>query len=359
MSIWKLVKLNFSKSPAHFGELGIGIEETSERVRSDSLFSAWVSIYARLFDKVAVEELLQLFPTPEQPQLIPPFRISSTFIYREIGNDTIYYLPRPLKFPINYPEDDLNFFKTYKKLNFLPLKVWQRWYQGTGFDQEADVKELTTYTTKGKSEGNLNNCGTFDYKKAYKINQMPKVAIDRVTRATNFYHTGFVQFAWEKDSAGLYFLLQLSPEGEKLADKLQAALELLGEEGIGGERSSGAGRFTVIWSDLTDIWNDVTNFKSGNYHTLLSVFWDDSISTDFLTEASYEIQERGGWIAENQLRRKMVRMFSEGSVFISPPQGKLVNVTPDNFHRHRIYRSGISLTLPIKVQEKSNHGNCS
>ena len=48
MSKWKLVKLDFKNNPAHFGELGIGMEETSERVRSDTLFSAWVIAYARL-----------------------------------------------------------------------------------------------------------------------------------------------------------------------------------------------------------------------------------------------------------------------------------------------------------------------
>ncbi|MDJ0506872.1 MAG: type III-A CRISPR-associated RAMP protein Csm4, partial [Nostocales cyanobacterium LE14-WE12] len=63
MSVWKLVKLNFGNNPAHFGEVGIGMEETSDRVRSDTLFSAWITNYARLFRKDAVEELLQLFPT--------------------------------------------------------------------------------------------------------------------------------------------------------------------------------------------------------------------------------------------------------------------------------------------------------
>ncbi|MFB8790763.1 MAG: hypothetical protein U7123_18385 [Potamolinea sp.] len=48
MSTWKLVRLNFGRSSAHFGEVGIGIEETSERVRSDTLFSAWISAYASL-----------------------------------------------------------------------------------------------------------------------------------------------------------------------------------------------------------------------------------------------------------------------------------------------------------------------
>jgi CRISPR-associated protein Csm4 len=354
MSVWKLVELNFGRSPAHFGEVGIGMEETSDRVRSDALFSAWVSVYARLFGKNAVEELLQLFPSKEQPNLTPPFCISSTFIYRQVAQQekTIYYLPRPLKFPNNYPDDDLAFFKTYKKLTYLPLEVWQRWYQGNGFDTDTDTKELVTHTTTGGFQGELNILGTFDYNKAFKIAKVPKIAVDRVTRATNLYHTGFVQFEWEKNPAGLYFLLQLSADGEKLADKLQAALHLLGEEGIGGERSSGAGRFTVKWTKLPEIWQRVVNFSTGSYHTLMSLFWDTSITTDFLVKASYEIQERGGWIAENQVRRQMVRMFSEGSVFLTATEGKLVDVTPKSFKKHRIYRSGISLSLPIKVKDK-------
>ncbi|MEH2409434.1 type III-A CRISPR-associated RAMP protein Csm4 [Nostoc sp.] len=350
MSVWRLVKLNFGRSPAHFGELGIGIEQTSDRVRSDALFSAWVSVYARLFGKNAVEELLQIFPCEKRSQLIPPLRISSTFIYRQENEHTIYYLPRPLKFPINYPNEELEFFKTYKKLNYLPLEVWQRWYQGEGFIG-ADTEELIA-ETNGKSNGHLRQVGTFDYKKAVEIDQIPKIAVDRVTRATNLYHTGFVQFRSGENPSGLYFLLQLSPEGEKLADKLKATLHLLGEEGLGGERSSSAGRFQVEWLELPETWQKVVNFSAGNYHTLMSLFWDIPITTEFLNNASYDIQERGGWIAENQLRRKMVRMFSEGSVFIAPPAGKLVDVTPQGFKKHRIYRSGISLSLPIKAKDK-------
>ncbi|WP_414529934.1 type III-A CRISPR-associated RAMP protein Csm4 [Nodularia chucula] len=350
MSVWKLVKLDFERNLAHFGEVGIGLETTGDRICSDSLFSAWVSIYARLFGKEAVEELLQLFPTDKQPQLIPPFRISSTFIYRQVGENTIYYLPRPLKFPINYPDDDLAFFKAYKKLNYLPLEIWKRWYQGTGFTTD-DALELKNHTPD-KTQEKLAKAETFNYSKACKIQQLPKIAIDRNTRATNIYHTGFVQFDWDKNPAGLYFLLELSPEGEKLADKLQAALHLLGEEGIGGERSNGAGRFKVSWLKLPENWDKVVNFQSGNHHTLISLFWDDDITSDLLKNSSYEIQERGGWIAESQLRRQMVRMFSEGSVFSTLPQGKLVDVKPKEFTKHSIYRSGISLSLPIKVQEK-------
>lgn len=162
MNTWKLVKLNFGRSPAHFGELGIGIEETSERVRSDTLFSAWMSAYARLFGKVEVEKLLKRFPSEKYPEQRSPFRLSSTFIYRQNGTEEIYYLPRPQIFPINYPGDDgtdrgdLKFFKTYKTLHYLPLKVWHKWYQGEGFTK-CDRQELIDHTNKKKSDSFLDN----------------------------------------------------------------------------------------------------------------------------------------------------------------------------------------------------------
>lgn len=81
-----------------------------DRIHSDTLFSAWVSTYARLFGKVAVEELLKQF----QAEVEPLFRLSSTFIYRRVEGKTIYYLPRPFKRPMNYPEDDFEFAKEYK-----------------------------------------------------------------------------------------------------------------------------------------------------------------------------------------------------------------------------------------------------
>jgi CRISPR-associated protein Csm4 len=358
MSVWKLVRLNFGRASVHFGELGIGIEETSERVHSDTLFSGWINAYARLFGGTEVENLLQRFLNSPQP----PVRMSSTFIYRQKGRDFVYYLPRPSKFPRNYPErDDLAFFKTYKKLKYLPLNIWQRWYQGEGFTtegEECDRAELEATTKKSRASGVLHRAGAFDYGTTFKKDLLPKVAIDRVTRATNFYHTGFVQYEGEQNGngtnshSGLYFLLQFPEKNQDLENRLYAALNLLGEEGLGGERSSGAGRFDIDnWSDLSSEWQDVVKFERGNYHCLISLFWQFPLPPEFLQNSSYEITERGGWIGSpfsgQQLRRKKVQMFTEGSVFTSMLSGQLADVTPQEFNTHRIYRNGISLSLPI------------
>lgn len=366
MNEWKLIRLKFGRSTAHFGKLGIGMEETSERVRSDTLFSAWMSTYAKLFGKDAATNLLQQFNT--QAEL--PFRLSSTFVYQQLDEKLVYYLPRPLMFPPNYPVgDDLDFAKAYKSLKYLPLEIWQHWYQGDGFTKR-DHQELTD-KIKGGAKGALSQAGTFDYSKAFELSKVPKIAVDRTTRATNLYYTGFVQYQWRPNGnvpsdveslSGLYFIVHLP--NSNLENTFFAVLDFMGGEGIGGERSNGAGQFKVDWStcELTPLWKQVIEFSGANYHSLISMFWTNESSKlrELLPEtptlaASYELQERGGWIASpcsdgRQVRRQSVQMFAEGSVFPAIPEGKLADVTPEGFTDHRVYRSGISLSLPIKVQ---------
>jgi CRISPR-associated protein Csm4 len=363
MSHWKLVRLNFGQSSVHFGELGIGIEETNERVRSDTLFSALITAYARLFGANAVGNLLQQFI--EQPNK-PPFRLSSTFLYQQVGDKTIDYLPKPLQKPNNYPDNDLEFFKTYKKLSYLPVEIWHCWYQGDGFtssSKNSDCYQLIQETT-GKSNGNLREAGVFSYGKGFKKALIPKIGIDRITRATNLYHTGFVQFNCDSTKeSGLYFIIQFPQLNNALETQLKIALTWLGEEGLGGERSSGAGQFKFKWfesSQLSKTWQKVLNFPQQNHHSLISLFWEYPISEILLEDSSYELQKRGGWIystSGHQLLRKSIQMFTEGSVFKSEPSGKLADVTPDRFKQYRnwhpIYRSGISLSLPIKLQNES------
>jgi CRISPR-associated protein Csm4 len=373
MNNWKLVRLNFGRHPVHFGETGIGLENTTERVRSDTLFSAWISAYARIFGAQRVEDLLAQFTT--NPDL-PPFRISSTFVYRcpKDSKEVIYYLPKLLERPLGYPSDDLSFAKTYKKLHYLPLELWQRWYQGSGFSTQ-DRADLEAYTKHPEDQSTtLAKAGCFAYGEAFKAYTLPKVAVDRTHHATNFYHTGLIQFGWKasehdqdgwdkpgvENLAGLYFLIDFHTADPELEADLYQSLAILGEEGIGGERSSGAGRFTMQpWENLPTNWQAVVNFDQGNHYSLVSLFWQPELSQLQIGDsARYAIQERGGWIASpfsgRQLRRKKVQMFAEGSVFAHKPAGQLADVTPSGFTHHSIYRSGLALSLPVKLGASSS-----
>jgi CRISPR-associated protein Csm4 len=346
MSGWKLVKLDFQTNPVHFGELGIGMEETSERIHSDTLFSAWFSAYARLYPD-DIKALFDRFPIDNEQPIEPPFRVSSTFVYgsSDTAADT-YYLPTLLKLPTGYPHGDLKFAKAFRKLKFLPLSIWQRWYQGTGIN-DGEKDELLN------KNGKLAEAGTFKYSKIYSSQTLPKIAVDRIHNATNFYQTSFVYF----QNGGLYFLFYMPTPDDDLYRQLQAALNWLGDEGIGGERSSGAGRFRAEWLELTPAWEAVIHAKiDPPNRALISLFWDHSdVCCSYIEDENtrYQLQERGGWISARsgrQLRRKSVRMFMEGSIFSQPDRGRLAVVTPDELkgkNHHPIYRSGVSLSLPI------------
>ena len=59
--------------------------------------------------------------------------------------------------------------------------------------------------------------------------------------------------------------------------------------------------------------------------------------------AAYDLLARRGWVTSPEgghLRRQTVRMFAEGSVFPGggARPGRLVNVTPEAFAGHRVYR---------------------
>jgi organic radical activating enzyme len=108
--------------------------------------------------------------------------------------------------------------------------------------------------------------------------------------------------------------------------------------------------------ELSETWQKVLNYSKSTHYSLISLFWESQISESLIKDSSYELQKRGGWIyssSGHQLLRKSMQMFTEGSVFETQPVGQLADVTPDRFKQYRnwhfIYRSGISLSIPIKL----------
>ncbi|MFW6296043.1 MAG: type III-A CRISPR-associated RAMP protein Csm4, partial [Halothece sp.] len=105
-------------------------------------------------------------------------------------------------------------------------------------------------------------------------------------------------------------------------------------------------------------WEKLINFNDNSHYSLLSLYWQNPIPKNLISDAtSYQVESRGGWASSpfsgQQLLRKKLRMFSEGSVFPISPKGELADVTPPNFNLHKIYRNGISISLPIQLQQES------
>lgn len=140
---------------------------------------------------------------------------------------------------------------------------------------------------------------------------------------------------------------------------VEAALALLGDEGIGGDRSAGYGGFAI--EDVED--NFAPNFGNGARLSLSLLYpTRDEIEHGLLDPpAEYLITSRGGWATSPRaagLRRKVVNMLSEGSLVRDLGRrgyggSAMVLEAGEPWPDHPVYRLGLAVTIPIKPPDGS------
>lgn len=310
-----LVRLCF-KGPAHFGEVGLGLEESSVLLRSDTLFSALYHAWLRLHGSP------------------PPEGLTVTSAFPFTGGDLFF--PRPfLRLPGASPETTRRWGKELKGLRFVHHRYFFQWLKGVPFG-EGDIQAMLEEEKKLKS--------------AVVTIVRPQVTLDRLTRTSSLY---FLGETWFKEGAGLFFLARLPAE-----DRLpfEQALGFLGDEGIGGRRSHGYGVFSaeVVEFDLEEPHDQ-------NGYLTLSLFYPEEGELEQKKPVAYQLVERTGWLEGawgwGGLRHKRVLMFAEGSVFKGRVQGSLVDVTPPEFSAHKVYRNGRAFVVGVRIGGEASGGD--
>lgn len=253
-----------------------------------------------------------------------PLTISSAFPFQREK----IFLPMPKN---QFPQS-----KEFKHIPFLEKESFERILHGNDIDEV-----LSTDAVKEQQKNPL-----------YNIVIVPRVRVDRLGHPPQKDEASYFQFGQVvfNEGAGLYFFYHLSYDFDE--KKFKAAIRLLCDEGIGGDRSSGHGLFDEPqWKEIT---LNVPEKAEGVI--LLSLCNPDSESIKYLTESYYEIIERKGYMYspdEKQLRKRTVRMLSEGSV-ISAPSLKgnpVVDVAPEIFKKHKVLRYGLAFTIPCHVTD--------
>lgn len=319
-------KLRF-KEPTHFGQTGIDLENITEWVNSDTLFSALMNTAHAVHGCEFVSGYVDQF------RQHPPFLISSLFLYA--GEN--FFLPRPFS-DINIPTDQKRELgKSLKKLRWLVLEHFYRWNMGeTITGKDIEIMELAQA----------------EYKKSFAVDIRPRVSLDRATQNSSIYHCGYLYFA---ENAGLYGFV--APHDQTTIEKFKDLLVSLGEIGLGGEKTYGCGTFEVsAFERVSNLMKSILKNRADMY-SLLSLYYpsDDEMNTLDDDLIAYDIVRRRGWITSGRyalpLKRKSVGFISEGSVSRIPLNGAIVDVTPDNVMPdgldHRVYRYGYAFTAPF------------
>jgi len=342
-----------ARSPFHFGERGVGMEESSVILHSDTLFSALCLTLLELGEKL--EPFLERFPrqrfqvgkTGDVISGDPPFRISSAFPFWASENsekkERIFFFPKPfLPLQLDSSADDLRQSKDLKKIQFVSQALFESWLAGERLDFNSNplIQGKKIWMTPEERQ-------RIGVERIWVEETQPHVTVDRQTNASQVYAVGQVRFAAR---TGLFFLVEY--QDEKWKARLEKALRALGDSGVGGERSSGKGQFKLeIVEDFS-----LKTPSEPNAFTTLSLYWplEEEARAGILEGAAYGLILRRGWIGAlggMNLRRRGVRLLTEGSVFSRQPQGALADVKPLDPEEvpnvpHDVWRYGLAFSLP-------------
>ncbi|MBW2030051.1 MAG: type III-A CRISPR-associated RAMP protein Csm4 [Deltaproteobacteria bacterium] len=330
-------KLNFH-SPLHIAAHGIGYEQTEQVIHSDTLFSSIMTLWPHFYPEDDVESLCQE----------PPFILSSAFPFK--GQS--YFFPRPfVKIGKRREKDGAKVGKKIKDVKYVSLPVLESILQGKG--EELEFRDADTF-----QDGKFWDIGAGDNPDydslIFAEREVPRVTIDRHSNASEIFY--FSELVFEKD-AGLFFLAKFLEKGAR--KKLEAVLRLLGDEGIGGDKRAGKGLFHL---EIAEDFKVPLPPKPDSF-VCLSLYYPkkEEFKGGILGGASYNLVSRSGWIhvpGAMSLKRKSVRMFSEGSVFGSIGKSvygenpRVLDMSEDLGLKHNIYRYGTVFTLPM-VKENS------
>lgn len=321
-----IFKLKFT-SPVHFGDTGIDLENVLETVSSDTLFSALVnSISANLGSEEASKFVNDFIKEP-------PFIFTSLFpFYKEM-----FFLPKPMD--DSFIDENLKreLGKELKKINWLEKKDFLLWIKRESFSKEK-ITEIKSYQLFVKN--------------SYKKEIRPRVTIDRNTNQTTIYHCGYIYYSSE---AGLYGIVCF--KDKTYLNKFKLALNLLGQTGLGGEKTYGCGMFDVEIHEIDSVFNAILNINAEKL-TLLSLYHPEDKELSQLSDVleCYNFTRKKGWISSGRhslpLKRKSVGFITEGSVLKNAVKGKLVDVTPENIPanmlKHKVFRYGYAFTVPLR-----------
>ena len=333
------------RAPFHFGVRGVGVEATALTARSDTLFSALCITLRELRGEAELEVFLDQFPRAEDSNRDPPLLLSAGLPYA--GDVRLY--PRPL-LPVPGLENDPAEQKRQKKITFVSETIFRAWVSGSDVLQHYNRRNLLhsgrVWVTANECIALLDRFLDEDtgQVRMWAVGDVPRVTVDRVSSASSVYQAGQVRFA---PGAGLYLLVAW--RDDEWRDRFWETLQVLGDAGVGGERSSGSGLFTPLEPQPVDL-PDVEG--TARWVTLSSCWPLPSQEGMLGPGAAYRLENRRGWMDSpdgRNLRRKSVHMLEPGSVLRALPgqatYGGLADVTPKIFDAHVVWRYGLALPV--------------
>ena len=343
---FKLIKLYF-KGGLHLSQGKTDNYDSGQlRLHSDTLKSALFINALRLNPGLREKKGFK-----HQRSFFEKFKLSSAFPFVDAPAKSLFFLPKP-KMPIEINiEGEQADLKLTSKIEYIEKSTLQI------ISSKDNINAKTENFTANKKFFALGH--KLKDTEIFTTSTQQHVAIPRGGNqdGTSF----FVENIFFGENAGLYFLVSLKSEEEKFWNQVKACIKLLGDSGIGTDKSTGGGQFEAKFEELPFKWqSSALTGKQMN----LSLYWPQQSEVDYFDHASYSLIKRGGFIANAgnhhhlSIRKQSVYMFEEGSLFTAEAElkGRLGDLSPNKNAlikaeipalNHPVWRDGQAIFIPL------------
>ncbi len=349
----------------HFGKIAIGentgLDDTSTYIHSDTLFSAIINLADKIFDSTIADSLVANF----ESGLV---NISSGFYCLENKGKYIYFLPKPTNYnTLSTPKNH----KAIKKVQFISKKIWEenilpdKWNSNDCIILQdkfvlhiSELEKLVIPSLDKSPKGIAKAKASIRF---YSINTFPKVKVHKRVSTESLYYQTNLQIAdniikssspnaSERIQVHFYCLLNTTTEFEEGDNyqRLLTILEVLADEGIGGERNVGCGHLTAV-EVLDTPFEIMVNSVQQQYATL-SLSSPNPTNNDLAKFTHYDIITRGGRRTREggTLPLMRIKMIAEGAVCNDIVEGHIPSIATKGKTKPYL-RNGKAFCVPVAV----------
>lgn len=350
MKQYTYVKLAFS-GPLHLSRGKTEMDTADPILHSDKIKSAIAAAAFTLYGHWTQEEKEQFFRS---------FKVSSAFPYWKDE----FYFPTP-KVSLSHIDgvDEWKQGKKKKKIKYVDQSILEDILNDEQPKQysKASVQCIKADYKDGEhfdkdlviSDQVLPEQPLLASEVILRVN-VPRDRVNILVEDSGLYYQERLFFG---DGVGLFFFIEFLEEGAKFEGAVLSAIQLLGDSGIGSDRTNGNGHFDFQASEHYGKI-DIRTPNQASRQLLLSLYCphEQDDLPGLLKKSSYHILKRGGYIAQPlrdsylSYRKKSIHMFGEGSIFShATSKGVYHDLKPDLVPvDHPIWRDGRPIFLPLK-----------
>ena len=341
----------------HFGKYSLdadtALNDSDEIMHSDTLFSALVNIYQDLFGDA--QELVDAFTKAQ-------VKISSVLpCFQQRGN-YIWMLPKPVCFNLF----QANEYKVFRAIRYISKVVWENILNPLELEQKPETykllakKRYAVHKDEILLPSGLSGSAQEESYQSIAVSHLvtlPKVRVRDRPEDKTIYQVTVTEIA---DNTAIindlyvhyYFLLDTEVSlSELIQQQLMTAIQLLPENGIGGERNT-IGSLDSI--DIIENWELKMNHSISVNKVTASLLYPaekeraDLMYYRFMLRGGRRLGKKGMDETKVPVYLKTVRMIEEGAVLNQLVTGGLADISPDNTKSY--LRNGLAFCLPVHNQ---------